>query len=98
MLVYVSTLPRRTECLRASRSCACVRAWCVVQVKTRICFDLLYNGACGERTNERRKYRINHACGWSGEFNLPNDDDDDEDDEDDDEKDDRANDGFCGWE
>jgi hypothetical protein len=48
------------------------------------------------RTNERRI--ANHACGWSGEFKLPNDDDDDEDDEDDDEKDDRANDGFCGWE
>ena len=52
------------------------------------------------RTNERTTDWINHACGWSGEFNLPNDDDDedDEDDEDDDEKDDRANDGFCGWE
>jgi hypothetical protein len=56
-----------------------------------------------ERTNEGRKYRINHACGWSGEFNLPNDDEDDDDEDEyyfEKKKDDdnRANDGFCGWE
>ena len=49
-----------------------------------------------DRTNERRI--ANHACGWSGEFNLPNDDDDDDDEEEYFEKkkdDNRANDGFC---
>ena len=57
--------------------------------------DLLYTDACGERPNERRI--ANHACGWSGEFNLPNDDDDDEDEEYFEKKkdDNRANDGFC---
>ena len=85
--------------MSARLSFVCVRAVRGASCRSKRGFALIcFTTARAE--NERTTDWINHACGWSGEFNLPNDDDDedDEDDEDDDEKDDRANDGFCGWE